>query len=100
MYKLNLNISCVFGKRSRFFARCDMRLSDFHMPLFYFFQKDTFVLTGLHVAAWGINKFRKFGMDPNLIDNMEVEDFLSRIPSDPELEMLKEPSRHQRRIGT
>lgn len=36
-------------------------------------------------------------MDPNLIDNMEVEDFLSRIPSDPELEMLKEPSRHQKR---
>ncbi|KAL5271451.1 hypothetical protein ACHWQZ_G001920 [Mnemiopsis leidyi] len=49
------------------------------------------------VIAWGINKFRKFGMDPNLIDNMEVEDFLSRIPSDPELELLKEPSRLQRR---
>ena len=49
------------------------------------------------LTGWGINKFRKFGMDPNLIDNMEVEDFLSRIPSDPELEMLKEPSRHQKR---
>ena len=41
--------------------------------------------------GWGLNKFRKFGMDPNLIDNFEVEDYLSRIPSDPELELLKEP---------
>jgi len=49
------------------------------------------------LLGWGINKFRKFGMDPNLIDNMEVEDFLSRVPSDPELEELKEPSRHQKR---
>lgn len=73
--------------------------SDFRMSLFLFKKASlNSLLTGLHVAAWGINKFRKFGMDPNLIDNMEVEDFLSRIPSDPELEMLKEPSRHQRRI--
>ena len=79
------------GRYPDFFARCDIRFS-----YVIAFKKN--FLTGLHVAAWGINKFRKFGMDPNLIDNMEVEDFLSRIPSDPELEMLKEPSRHQRRI--
>jgi len=35
--------------------------------------------------AWGINKFTKKLRAPNAIDNNELLDYLSRVPSDREL---------------
>lgn len=37
------------------------------------------------LLAWGINKFTKRIRKPNAIPNNELLDFLSRIPSDPEV---------------
>ena len=37
------------------------------------------------LLAWGINKFTKKIRKPNAIPNNEALDFLSRVPSDPEL---------------
>lgn len=34
------------------------------------------------LLAWGINKFTKKIRKPNAVDNNELADFLSRIPSD------------------
>ncbi|KAA8592893.1 hypothetical protein FQN60_018348, partial [Etheostoma spectabile] len=34
------------------------------------------------VLAWGVNKFTKKLRDPYIIDNNELLDFLSRVPSD------------------
>ncbi|MEQ2236309.1 Multiple C2 and transmembrane domain-containing protein 1, partial [Ilyodon furcidens] len=34
------------------------------------------------VLAWGVNKFTKKLRDPYTIDNNELLDFLSRVPSD------------------
>lgn len=36
------------------------------------------------VLAWAINKFTKKLRDPNYIDNNEILDYLSRVPSDKE----------------
>jgi len=38
--------------------------------------------------AWGINKFTKKLRAPNAIDNNELLDYLSRVPSDRELVRL------------
>jgi hypothetical protein len=37
------------------------------------------------VLLWGINKFTKKLRAPNMIDNNEILDYLSRVPSDKEL---------------
>ena len=37
------------------------------------------------LLAWGINKFTKRIRKPNAIPNNELLDFLSRVPSDPEV---------------
>ena len=37
------------------------------------------------LLAWGVNKFTKKIRKPNAISNNELVDFLSRIPSDPEV---------------
>jgi len=37
------------------------------------------------LLAWGINKFTKRIRKPNSISNNELLDFLSRVPSDPEV---------------
>jgi hypothetical protein len=40
------------------------------------------------LLLWGINKFSKKLRDPNYVDNNEVLDFLSRIPTDKEIVSL------------
>ncbi|XP_055009345.1 multiple C2 and transmembrane domain-containing protein 1 isoform X3 [Boleophthalmus pectinirostris] len=42
------------------------------------------------VLAWGINKFTKKLRDPYMIDNNEVLDFLSRVPSDVQVMQYRE----------
>ncbi|XP_056592383.1 multiple C2 and transmembrane domain-containing protein 1 isoform X4 [Triplophysa dalaica] len=42
------------------------------------------------VLAWGINKFTKKLRDPYLIDNNELLDFLSRVPSDVQMVQYRE----------
>ncbi|XP_031559234.1 multiple C2 and transmembrane domain-containing protein 1-like isoform X2 [Actinia tenebrosa] len=41
------------------------------------------------LLAWGINKFTKKIRKPNAVDNNELADFLSRIPSDVQLKEIK-----------
>ncbi|XP_072310310.1 multiple C2 and transmembrane domain-containing protein 1 isoform X1 [Eucyclogobius newberryi] len=42
------------------------------------------------VLAWGINKFTKKLRDPYMIDNNELLDFLSRVPSDVQMMQYRE----------
>ncbi|XP_063688692.1 multiple C2 and transmembrane domain-containing protein 1-like isoform X2 [Bolinopsis microptera] len=42
------------------------------------------------IIVWGLNKFRKFYFQPNLVDNNEMVDLLSRIPSFPEIEQYRQ----------
>ena len=49
-----------------------------------------FVSLRLVIIAWGLNKFRKFYFQPNLVDNNELEDLLSRVPSFPEIEEMRQ----------
>ena len=42
------------------------------------------------IIFWGLNKFRKFYFKPNLVDNNELFDLLSRIPSFPEIEQYRQ----------
>ncbi|XP_070543600.1 multiple C2 and transmembrane domain-containing protein 1-like isoform X2 [Ptychodera flava] len=42
------------------------------------------------ILAWGCNKFTKKLRNPHYIDNNELADFLSRVPSDDELAMYRE----------
>ncbi|XP_036384454.1 multiple C2 and transmembrane domain-containing protein 1 isoform X1 [Megalops cyprinoides] len=42
------------------------------------------------VLAWGVNKFTKKLRDPYLIDNNELLDFLSRVPSDVQVVQFQE----------
>ena len=42
------------------------------------------------IIVWGLNKFRKFYFRPNLVDNNELVDLLSRIPSFPEIEQYRQ----------
>ena len=49
-----------------------------------------FVSLRLLIIFWGLNKFRKFYFQPNLVDNNELEDLLSRVPSFPEIEELRQ----------
>ncbi|XP_055087906.1 multiple C2 and transmembrane domain-containing protein 1 isoform X1 [Periophthalmus magnuspinnatus] len=42
------------------------------------------------VLAWGINKFTKKLRDPYMIDNNELLDFLSRVPSDVQVMQYRE----------
>ncbi|XP_068562448.1 multiple C2 and transmembrane domain-containing protein 1 isoform X2 [Cebidichthys violaceus] len=42
------------------------------------------------VLAWGVNKFTKKLRDPYLIDNNELLDFLSRVPSDVQVMQYRE----------
>ncbi|PAA67217.1 hypothetical protein BOX15_Mlig018193g1 [Macrostomum lignano] len=44
----------------------------------------------LLALAWGLNKFTKKILRPNAIDNNEVLDFLSRVPSDVDLAQTRE----------
>jgi len=37
------------------------------------------------ILVWGVNKFTKKLRSPNAIDNNEILDYLSRVPSDKEL---------------
>ena len=37
------------------------------------------------LLAWGVNKFSKKLRNPNYVDNNELLDFLSRIPTDKEI---------------
>jgi len=41
------------------------------------------------LLAWGINKFTKRIRKPNAVPNNELLDFLSRIPSDPEVKQYR-----------
>uniref|UniRef100_A0A7E4VRZ0 Multiple C2 and transmembrane domain-containing protein 1 n=1 Tax=Panagrellus redivivus TaxID=6233 RepID=A0A7E4VRZ0_PANRE len=41
------------------------------------------------VLVWGINKFSKRLRNPNYVDNNELLDFLSRVPSDKELQVFE-----------
>ena len=51
------------------------------------------------IIAWGLNKFRKYYFKPNLVDNNEVVDLLSRVPSFPEIEQYRQVrSRQSNRI--
>jgi len=54
------------------------------------------------LLAWGINKFTKKIRKPNAVDNNELADFLSRIPSDVEIKEQKvlktDPSLRLKRI--
>lgn len=54
------------------------------------------------LLAWGINKFTKKIRKPNAVDNNELADFLSRIPSDIEIKEQKvlktDPSLRLKRI--
>ncbi|KTF73866.1 hypothetical protein cypCar_00024569, partial [Cyprinus carpio] len=51
-------------------ALCAATLAVYFIPLRYI------------VLAWGVNKFTKKLRDPYSIDNNELLDFLSRVPSD------------------
>ncbi|ELT94467.1 hypothetical protein CAPTEDRAFT_227763 [Capitella teleta] len=51
------------------------------------------------LLAWGLNKFTKKLRKPNAIDNNELLDYLSRVPSDKELMMYRE-LRPDANIGT
>ncbi|XP_067339495.1 multiple C2 and transmembrane domain-containing protein 1 isoform X2 [Channa argus] len=42
------------------------------------------------VLAWGVNKFTKKLRDPYMIDNNEILDFLSRVPSDVQVIQYRE----------
>ncbi|KAL2079693.1 hypothetical protein ACEWY4_025437 [Coilia grayii] len=42
------------------------------------------------VLAWGVNKFTKKLRDPYTIDNNELLDFLSRVPSDVQVVQYRE----------
>uniref|UniRef100_H3C2F4 Multiple C2 domain-containing protein n=1 Tax=Tetraodon nigroviridis TaxID=99883 RepID=H3C2F4_TETNG len=42
------------------------------------------------VLAWGVNKFTKKLRDPYIIDNNELLDFLSRVPSDVQVVQYRE----------
>uniref|UniRef100_A0AC34PVI5 Multiple C2 domain-containing protein n=1 Tax=Panagrolaimus sp. JU765 TaxID=591449 RepID=A0AC34PVI5_9BILA len=42
------------------------------------------------IMIWGINKFSKRLRNPHYVDNNELLDFLSRVPSDKELKMYRE----------
>ncbi|XP_054916632.1 multiple C2 and transmembrane domain-containing protein 1 isoform X4 [Poeciliopsis prolifica] len=42
------------------------------------------------VLAWGVNKFTKKLRDPYMIDNNELLDFLSRVPSDVQMMQYRE----------
>ncbi|XP_070706080.1 multiple C2 and transmembrane domain-containing protein 1 isoform X2 [Pempheris klunzingeri] len=42
------------------------------------------------VLAWGVNKFTKKLRDPYMIDNNELVDFLSRVPSDVQVMQYRE----------
>ena len=58
-----------------------------------------FVSVRLIIIAWGMNKFRKFYFRPNLVDNNELVDLLSRVPSFPEIEQYRQinPRNNRRR---
>ncbi|XP_070206098.1 multiple C2 and transmembrane domain-containing protein 1-like isoform X2 [Littorina saxatilis] len=49
-----------------------------------------FIPIRLLILAWGINKFTKKLRKPNAISNNELFDFLSRVPSDSELQQYRE----------
>lgn len=51
------------------------------------------------ILAWGLNKFRKFYFKPNLVDNNELVDLLSRVPSFPEIERFRQIRVKGRRDG-
>ena len=51
------------------------------------------------ILVWGLNKFRKFYLKPNLVDNNELVDLLSRVPSFPEIEQYRQIRNKQRREG-
>lgn len=53
-----------------------------------------FVSVRYILIAWGLNKFRKFYMTPNLVDNNEIFDLLTRIPSFPEIERYRQVKRN------
>ncbi|XP_036069483.1 multiple C2 and transmembrane domain-containing protein 1 isoform X5 [Oryzias melastigma] len=49
-----------------------------------------FIPLRLIVLAWGVNKFTKKLRDPYTIDNNELLDFLSRVPSDVQVVQFRE----------
>ena len=51
------------------------------------------------ILVWGLNKFRKFYLKPNLVDNNELVDLLSRVPSFPEIEQYRQIRNKKRREG-
>lgn len=59
-------------------ALCAATLVVYYIPLRYI------------VLAWGVNKFTKKLRDPYSIDNNELLDFLSRVPSDVQVVQYRE----------
>ena len=50
----------------------------------------SFISLRVIIICWGLNKFRKFYLKPNLVDNNELDDLLSRVPSFPEIEQFRQ----------
>ncbi|XP_067294306.1 multiple C2 and transmembrane domain-containing protein 1 isoform X2 [Pseudorasbora parva] len=76
--KNTLNWTVPFLSWLAIVALCAATLVVYYIPLRYI------------VLAWGVNKFTKKLRDPYSIDNNELLDFLSRVPSDVQVVQYRE----------